>query len=77
MKVTKQVISTYLPWKEEQRNLTVKHNLCYWMSNEPRIKTIFFTKYNELPKLPVIKETVTDIQHTRMVPLSGLPDLTL
>jgi hypothetical protein len=39
------VISTYLRWKvwrkEEQKNWTVKHKLCYWMSNEPRITADF------------------------------------
>jgi hypothetical protein len=46
VKVTNQVMSTYLHLKvrqnEEQRNWTAKHSLCYWMSNEPRITTNFY-----------------------------------
>jgi hypothetical protein len=48
--------------KEEQKNWTVKHDLCYWMSNEPRITAhFFFTKYNELPNLLIIKESQLQI----------------
>jgi hypothetical protein len=40
----------------------VKHDLCYWMSNKPRITDDFFyTKYNELPNLPIIKESQLQI----------------
>jgi hypothetical protein len=42
--------------KEDQTNWTVKHNLCYWMSNKPRI-TFDFSNYNRLPNLPIIKES--------------------
>jgi hypothetical protein len=46
VKVTNKVASTYLRLmvrrKEEQNNWTVKHNFCYWMSNEPRITTDFY-----------------------------------
>jgi hypothetical protein len=41
MKVTNQVVGIYLRFKqwqkEEQKNWTVKHNLCYWTSNKLRI----------------------------------------
>jgi hypothetical protein len=38
--------------------LAVKHNLCYWMSNKPRITSDFYSKnYNRLPNLSIIKES--------------------
>jgi hypothetical protein len=46
MKVTHKEASTYLCLmvrrKDEEKNWTVKHNLCYWISNEPRITTEFY-----------------------------------
>jgi hypothetical protein len=36
--------------KEEQKNWTVKQNLCYWMSNEPPITTDFLHKIQWTPK---------------------------
>jgi hypothetical protein len=46
VKMTNQVATTYLRLKvrrkEEQTNRTVKHNLCYRVSNEPRITTDFY-----------------------------------
>jgi hypothetical protein len=42
--------------------LNLKHNLCYWMSNKPGIKDdYFYTKYNELPNLRIIKESQLQI----------------
>jgi hypothetical protein len=35
--------------KEYQTNSTVKHELCYWMSNKPRI-TSDFSKLQQIPK---------------------------
>jgi hypothetical protein len=46
--------------KEDQTNWTVKHNLCYWMSNKPLI-TFDFSNYNWLPNLPIIKESQIQI----------------
>jgi hypothetical protein len=52
VKVTNEVITTYLRWKmwrkEEQKNWTVKHNLCYWMSNKPRITGDYFFIQNTM-----------------------------
>jgi hypothetical protein len=46
VKVSNQVVSTYLHLKvrrqEDQKNWTVKHNLCYWMSNRLQITTDFY-----------------------------------
>jgi hypothetical protein len=42
------------------KNWTVKHNFCYWMSNEPCITTDFY-KLQWTPKLPTIKESQTQV----------------
>jgi hypothetical protein len=42
-------LSTFQDATEGQKNLNVKHNLCYWMSNEPRITTDFY-KLQCIPK---------------------------
>jgi hypothetical protein len=60
VKVTNQVISTYLRWKmwrkEEQNNWTVKQSL---LLDEQRnsYNNRFFTDYNETANLPIIKES--------------------
>jgi hypothetical protein len=60
-----QVMITYLCWKawrKEEKNWTVKYNLCYWMSNTCIITDFYFTKYNTFPNLPIIKESQMQIE---------------
>jgi hypothetical protein len=53
-------LSSYMVWfwwNEAQMSWAVKHNLCYWMSNEHHISTDFFKTTIDPPNLLTIKDS--------------------